>query len=293
MKSFAVLAVVGVLWGTLPGQGQTLTAEQKKATVAWLQSLQKDNGGFATGKEGKEASMQATVAALRALKAFDGAPKDMEMARKFVQSCYDDKLGGFAATPGAKVDVKTTAYGLMASAEVQLPPEKYHVQPVILLCSGVKKFEDICLAAAAYEAVKSKCELAKEWVVIIFERQNPDGTFGKGPTQARDTAVAVTAMLRLGGPVEKRDHVVKTLQAAQLPDGGWGTGSDGADLATTYHVLRALRMLEAQPNTQAIRGFVAKCRQEDGSYSMRPGEQGSLTGTYFAGSVLGWVKDGK
>src|SRR5207245_626789 len=113
--------------------------------------------------------------------------------------------------------------------------------------SSVKKLEDIRLAAAAYEAVKSKCELAGDWIAVIQKRENPDGTFGTGPTAARETGGAVVTLLRLGAEVDRRDNVLKVLKAGQLADGGWGMDGTRADLETTYRVMRAFVMLKDRP----------------------------------------------
>lgn len=269
---------------------QTPTVEQKNATIQWIVSLQKENGGFAAdSRPNTPATLAATSSAIRALKYFGAPLPKPEACAKFVTSCYTKNLSGYASEPGGKVELRSTCLGLMAAAELKLPSADYMVQPVIFLCSNAKKFEDIRLAAAAYESVQSKCELASDWIESVRRMQNPDGTFGKGTDQARDSASAAVTILRLGSPVEKRDNVVKALKTGQLEDGGWGKGSAKSDLESTYRVMRGFVMLKEQPNVTATRKFVATCRHSDGSYGVKPGEPGTISGTYFAGIVLHWL----
>jgi prenyltransferase beta subunit len=293
MRRFAFVCCLGLLW-SVPAPAQSPTPEQKKSTLAWIQALQRDNGGFTNdSRPDSPASLAATTAALRALKYFGGQPAKPDACEKFVTGCYTKNMSGYAPTPGGKVDVPTTALGLMAAAELKLPPAQYVVQPVVFLCSNAKKFEDIRLAAAAYEGVQCKCELAADWIVSIQDKQNPDGTYGKGTTSARDTAGSVVTLLRLGGAVEKRDNVLKALKAGQLPDGGWCMAGNKSDLGSTYRVMRAFVMLKAQPQVEAARKFVAGCRNADGSYGVQPGQPGTVSATYYAGIILHWLDDMK
>src|SRR6266852_4788553 len=62
------------------------TAEQKKATIAFLQKLQQSDGGFAVGESNKgeaKGSLRATTAALRALKHVGGEAKDRPGCTRF------------------------------------------------------------------------------------------------------------------------------------------------------------------------------------------------------------------
>jgi prenyltransferase beta subunit len=287
---FAVMA--GLLWSVSAG-GKAQSPEQKKATVAWLQSLQKSGGGFAPDAKATEATLPATLAAIRALKYFGGELKNRQACEKFVHHCYDNDKGAFAATQGDKSDVRSTSLGLMAIAELKLPLEKYLVRPVTFLCVNAKSFEEIRIAAAAYEAVNTKCTLADDWLDSVQRMQNPDGTFGKDDPRARTTAAAVVTILRLGGKVFKQDEVLKTLKAAQRPDGGWGKDAAESDLDATYLVMRAFVMLKARPDTAACRTFIAKCRNADGSYGPQPGQPGTASATYYAGIVLYWLEQMK
>ncbi len=293
MKSFVLAASIGFLGPSLV-LGQALTEEQKKATVSWIQSVQKENGGFAADKRPKTpATMRATAAALRALKLLAAQPTNKDSCARFVMSCYNKVLTGYAPQPGGKVDKATTAFGLMAAGELKLPDETYMVRPVIFLCSCVKKIEDIQLTAAAYEAVHSKCELAQDWIVTLQDTQNPDGTFGKGDNPAGVSAAAMVALRRLGGQVRKTEQVLKTLKTSQQSDGGWGKKGAASDLETTYRVIQAMVYFKDKPDSKACLAFVARCRHDDGSYGLRPGDAGSSRATYFAAALLHWLNEKK
>ena len=272
-----------------PLHAQAPTAEQKQATLTWIQALQDQNGAFRADKK-SESTLPATLQGIRATKYFGGQVKNLDGVKKFVMSCYVKKLSGYAAQPGSMdVDARMTSLGLMAAGDLKLLPADYVVPATITLCSSVKKYEDIRLAAAAYESVNTKCELASDWVSVIDKMQNPDGTFGTGAAAARETGGAVVALMRLGAKVEKKDNVLKALKAGQLSDGGWGKDKGTSDLESSYRVLRAFVMFKERPDVEAARKFIASCRHADGSYGVRPGEPGTLSATYFAGIISHWL----
>src|SRR5262249_35004214 len=130
--------------------------------------------------------------------------------------------GGFADGPGGKVDVATTAVGLMAVTELKLSQDRYTQPAVKYLLDNAKTFEEIRIAAAGLEAVEKRPPQVSAWLEQVAKMRNPDGTYGKGDGQARDTGSAVVVVLRLGGKVEQPDNVLKALKAGQRPDGAFG-----------------------------------------------------------------------
>jgi hypothetical protein len=155
----------------------------------------------------------------------------------------------------------------------------------------VKNFEDIRIAVAGLEAISKLPPQAVEWSAQLRRMRNEDGTYGKGDGTARATGGAVVAVLRLGGKVEDPQGVLRALDAGQRKDGGFGQeGADGSDLETTYRVLRAYVMLRARPRgADRCREFVARCRNRDGGYGVRPGQASGAAGTYFASIILHWL----
>ena len=64
----------------------------------------------------------------------------------------------------------------------------------------------------------------------------------------------------------------------------------GADLETAYRVMRTFMMLKEKPaRVEALRTYIAKCRNEDGGYAIAPGEMSTVSGTYFATIVRKWL----
>src|SRR5207237_94683 len=131
-----------------------------------------------------------------------------------------------------------------------------------------KTFAEIRMAAAAYEAIRQRPAKAAKWIAEVEKLRNPDGTFGSGRGVARETGSAVVTLLRLGAKVDDREAVLKTLRAGQRKDGGFGKAdADGSDLETCYRVTRAFHMLKAKPaDPEALRDFIARCRNTDGGY---------------------------
>jgi len=127
-------------------------------------------------------------------------------------------------------------------------------------------------------------------------RKTPTAPSAKALARHAKTGSVVVTILRLGGKAENAQKVLDTLNAGQRKDGGWGKADNenASDLETTYRVMRCYMMLKSSPkNADAIRGFVAKCRNDDGGYGVAPGQTSNIGGTYFAAIVTHWLKDAK
>src|SRR5207253_3118685 len=99
-------------------------------------------------------------------------------------------------------DVATTAVGIMAVVDLKLAVKDFRDGVIGYLGKNVKTFEDIRIAAAAFEALKEPSSQADAWLDQIASTRNIDGTYGKGDGRARATGGAVAAVLRLGGEVK-------------------------------------------------------------------------------------------
>jgi prenyltransferase beta subunit len=279
-----------------PAWAQVPTPDELHTTIAYLRSLQNEDGGFSAAKpaDGKGASsLRATTAALRALKYFGGEPRDRSAAAHFVVRCFNKSVGGFADRPGgSSVDVATTSIGLLALVDLKLPEGDHTGRALKYLGEHVQGFEDIRIAAAALESVRRSPPKAAAWRKSLEQMRHEDGTFGKGDGAARATGGAMAALLRLGAPVKNRDAVLRTLRDGQRDDGGWGKpGVAGSDLETCYRVVRCLHMLHEKPNLARCQRFVARCRNSDGGYGVAPGQPSSVSATYFAGIILHWLDE--
>jgi prenyltransferase beta subunit len=272
--------------GPLLGQG--LSADEEKATRDWVLSLQTAEGGFTDGKgEGSEPTLKATAAALLALRDLKSQPKEPRACEKFVLSCYDKENGGFAARPGGKADVASSAAGLLAVHELRINTPEYRVRPVVYLCAHAKKPEQFYQAAAAYDALGTKCELSSDWAARLAQTRVKDGGFGKGDDTARHTAGAVVTLIRLGETLGEKDALARVLTAGQRKDGGWGAAGEASDLETSHRAVRALVLLGQKPgDARGAAAFVGKCRNADGGYSLRPGGQSTMQGTRAAVATL-------
>jgi hypothetical protein len=275
------------------------SAEARKETVAYVRSLQTKGGGFLPSRSDPKSkaaplpSLRATSAALRALKYFGGEVPDRAGCARFVAACFDRDNGGFADMPGGKKpDVFTTAVGVMAAVELKLPAGMYQKAAVNYLAENAKTFEDIRIAAAAFESLGQPSPKAKEWLEQVNKLWNAGGTAGKGDGVARENASVAVTVLRLGGELKDRAKIIKAIRAGQRNGGGFGKeGSKVSDLETTYRVMRAFVMLKEMPQeVEGLRTFVAKCRNEDAGYGVMPGEASSVGPTYFAAIILHWLE---
>ncbi len=146
------------------------------------------------------------------------------------------------------------------------------------------------IAAAAFETTKKKPRPAQLWIAEITKTQSDDGTFGTGGAAARETGGAVVALLRLGAKLSQGAAIATTLKEGQQPDGGFSRdGKVASELETSYRVMRAFHMLKLRPEVPKLRGFVVSCRNADGGYGVSSGQPSSVSGTYFALSILSWI----
>jgi prenyltransferase beta subunit len=291
---FCLPALVG-LFCLVPLQAQTPEIQGRLSTIHYLQSLQTKQGGFlpsaAQTAAGQKPTLRASSAAVRALHYLGGKVPDAAACTKFVQSCYDRASGGFADMPGGKPDVFSTAVGMMAVAALDVPEKDYRDSTVGYLSKNAQGFEDIRIAVAGLESFKATAPKQDEWLELVIRKRHPDGTWGEGAGAGRETGSAIVAVLRMKGPVVQGDNVLKVIKGGQRPDGGFGKAdAAGSDLETTYRVMRAFFMLKARPdNVEGVRSFVAKCRNSDHGYGVRPGEPSNVGATYYAAIISHWL----
>jgi len=146
------------------------------------------------------------------------------------------------------------------------------------------------MAIAGLEAVRGTSPDFPRWFDQIQAMRNPDGTFGQGAGQAYATGGAAAAILRMGMKLDRRDEVITAIKAGQRPEGGWSKDEVPPDLGSSYRVMRALYMLHEKPDVDRLLGFIARCRQSDGSYSSAPGRPGDLGGAYTATIAIRWLR---
>jgi prenyltransferase beta subunit len=282
---------LSLLFIALPLNAQS--DSQKKATLAYLQKLQDDDGGFRADVRAKQSDLMATTAAFRAVKYFGAAPRDPDACVAFVAKCFDKDSGGFASRPGGKAAYRPTAVGIMAVVDMKMAQEPYADAVVKYLDENSKTFEEIRLTAASFESLGKRPPHADAWLAEIAKLRNSDGTYGKDGGVARDTGGAVCAVLRLGGKVDQPDTVLRALNAGQRKDGGFGkAGAEGSDLETCYRVTRAFHMLKAKPQgAERLREFLSHCRNEDGGYGVAPGQPSNVGACYYAAIILHWLDE--
>jgi len=273
------------------------SADEKKQTIAFLNSLQQGDGGFIAASidpnldAAPRSSLRATSAAVRAIKYLGGEVPNADKALEFVKSCYSQESGAFADTPRGKEDVVVTAVGMMIAAELQKEPDLD--RSIAFLVKNSKTFEERRLAVAGMEAAKKFDPAIKEWFAEIEKTRNADGTYGKGDGQARDTGGVAAMILRSGGKLsdEHRKAIVATLQAGQRSDGGFGKAdSKTSGGETTYRVMRAFYLLGEKPNdVEKLKTFLASCRNKDAGYGVAPGQPSTVGGTYYVAAIGKWL----
>lgn len=273
-----------------------LRLEQKarQETLQYIQSLfDRDTGAYKVEPNGKP-SYRACNGASKAIKYLGGKVQpDRERTAAFVLACYDPKTGTFAER-GGKADVASTSTGVITAVEFGIPKEKF-AKSLDYLRDNAKTFDEVRIAAAAVEAWGVKdCPFKLDgWVEVGRAHVTSTKPDPNGGTREIGSAAAVA--LRLGFPVGQQEKaaLVKVLRDGQRDDGGWcKKDAKTSDLETNYRVMRSLRLLQAKPtNPTALWALITKCRNTDGGYGVEPGQPSTMSGTYYAITILHWLAE--
>ena len=285
-RMIATLAVALVLGGGAP-PSRAQTPADFAQTAAYVASLQNKDGGFGAAP-GQPSTLGSTSSALRILKYVGGSVSDVLNCIKYVKSCQVG--GGFAPTPGGKPDSLTTSTGLLAVAELKIIDPSTTAKAVEFFHENAKEDEQVRMAVAGLEAVDGRSPDLPRWLEQIGKLGNPDGTFPEGPGQAFKAGTVAATVLRTGGSLANRDAAIAAIKGGQRADGGWSKDDRPSDLASSYRVMRALYMMKEKPDLDRLKGFIARCRKSDGTYSNTPDGPGNLGGTYFASILTYWSR---
>jgi len=263
--------------------------DKRPETVKYVLALQDPaTGAFKVTPAGKP-SLRACNGGVKALKALGADVPQLDKVRAFVASCYDTKAGTFAE-PGGTPDVAINAVGVMVALDLGLPREKF-AGAMTFLKDNARTFEEVRIAAAAVEAWGvAECPFSVDgWLKTAADTP--------APNDARTAGSILAMALRLGKPCPRGVEHLAAITGGQNADGGWGVkGAAGSDLETCYRVVRALKLARADGRTATtelgrVKAFVAKCRNPDGGYAVRPGEPSTMSGTYYAVLIDQFVAD--
>lgn len=264
------------------------TPAELAASRRYLAALRNPEGGYRPAAAPGPAQLSATVAGLRGLRYLGGTVVGLPAARTFALSCRAGGGPAFAETPGGEPGPRATCMGLMVLAEAGAARDPAAAAAARYLAEQARTPSEVYLAAAALDAARLTRLAPAAWKELFRAARRPDGTYG---ADAAETATAVITLLRLGETLPESPAAHAQLRGMQRPDGGWAPPGEASDLATTYRILRACRMLQLQPDLERLRAFVAACRNQDGGYGARPGQPSGAGPTYQAAIVLHWAQE--
>lgn len=222
-----------------------------------MDPLQNDDGGFAWSP-GEGSSIGATATALRVLRLGGGRLRDIASCLRFVASCHD-RAGGFASGPGGEIGIPTTAYGLIASAELDELPIFWREAGVAYFLRNARTFRDAAMGITVLARMRMVSSAPRSWKELALA-----GTWG----DPVETAEHVVALALVGVAIPEHDAVVAALVAARA-----------TSLGDAYWIVHALHLLGAVPNDpSALRGLAAGAT--------------TLEETFFALSIARWLDDG-
>jgi len=256
-------------------------------TAAYAASLQNKDGGFGAAP-GQPSSLASTGSALRILHYVGGSVPDVLGAVKYIKACQVD--GGFAGTPGGKRDPAMTSTGLLAAVELKLVDPATIEAAIADFHEHARELEPQRMAIAALYAVNAKSPDFPKWNETFEKLRQPDGGFGDGPDAAFKAGTYASTVLRTGTKIDNPGAVIAAIKAGQQADGAWSKDGGPSDLTSSYRIMRALYMLNERPDVDRLVGFIARCRNSDGSYSTAPGARDDRGGTYYATIITYWLR---
>lgn len=287
MRRLAALFLASLLLAASFASAQT--PSELAETAGFVARHQNDDGGFGA-RPGDASTLGATSSAIRVLKYTGGSIPDVPKCIKYVRSCVVDG-GAFAPNPGGEPDVRTTAVGLMALAELGIASDDLVEPAVAYLSENSEGFADIRIAVAGLEAVGKTAPKLSDWVESVRSTRNSDGTWGEGDGIAFDTGGTAVALLRMGQELDHKDAVIEAIVDGQRDDGGWAAADGPSTLSDSYRVMRCVSMLKADADLDRLLSFIARHRQESGGYAAAPDQPADLSNTYYAAIMIRWARE--
>jgi hypothetical protein len=284
---------LGWVWLFVP---VTVAAEEdfRPAALRYVAALQDPATGAFRPTASGQPGLRATSGGVRATKYLGGTLAHKDKVAAYLLECYHPDTGGFAE-PGSQPTVPTTAVGIMAAIDLDIPRSQF-AKAMTYLQANAKSFEEVRIGAGAVEAWGvADCPFDLDpWTEIVGQHYARLGGIPTGRDGgAREAGSIAAYYLRLGQPLPPGTAALQVMRDGQLPDGGWGqAGATTSDAETTYRVMRAFMLMKKPPTDPAgVRKFLASCRNPDGGFGVRPGEPSSISGVYFAAIISKWLED--
>ncbi|MEO1002896.1 MAG: hypothetical protein AAFX65_07285 [Cyanobacteria bacterium J06638_7] len=245
--------------------------------------------GWADTTAESTGSLSATNSVVKACRALGEELDacDRKAAAAFVDACGDGS-GGYAQVAGGDPDAFATASALIVFRELGDEARLAAAVPgalAYLEANAISQFDHF-MTIAAYEECDFLPAQRPAKAVAYFEAKAEGGVYGEG---VLENAIAAASLCRAGEPVADRDAVVSRLLAGQLADGGFGDGDD-ADLMTTYCVLRAAVLLEFEPDTRSLLGYLDTLATTEG-FGREPGGPTSVGASYMVLAIREYLAE--
>jgi prenyltransferase beta subunit len=269
-------------------------------TATFLQNCMQADGGYSIHPREKSTSLGATSATLRALNYLHTKPQQLSKTKAYVWACFNKETGQFRDKPEGKPSYRSTAVGVMAVVAMRERFNDADRERVLKTLLGSNQPEDIRLGAAAIESLivdKQLSSVPHGWLEKLNATFGPllnaDGSYSRGADQARASAGYSAAYLRLGFPVAQKNTLQKLLASRQLESGGWSNEKGDIDLEASYRVMRCLYLLRCKDagTLDRCEKFIKQLKQSDGGYALPGQKLSSVSGTYFALSILHWLEE--
>jgi hypothetical protein len=284
-------------------RGARGAGERADATLAYLASLARDDGGYAW-EDQEQSHLTPTFAVVGCYRLRNREPPGKARLAEFIRTRHPARLRTLEQEHRA-FELQQIQGLLWLDADVSefRPTIRSWQRPVPYMTRyeqhGYPIFRFQTAAFTGRTLLGLPCDdLAPEFITYVDERRRRNGSFNNTPAtdgsdgHVQNTWWGLLALSTLGRAEENKEATIAWLRACQLPGGGF-TYQPGAslgsvaDVAYTWAAVRALRLLDAAPaDREGTIGFLRGLANGDGGFGSRAGWLSDPLATFYALDAL-------
>ncbi len=258
---------------------------RRNKTIEYLKSLKTPQGGYSNFTNG-DIEPQPTLSVLMSFGHFGLPPHNPDETLSYIKSYWNKETGGFINPSTGKIEVLSTALGLLLLNAIGAADFFNECLPLALnyMNANAKSQEDHFMFIGAID--ECKISFYPENSVKFFrDMEKQDGSFGSSVLL---NAIASSALLRLNEKLQNSEAVKNILVSAQQKDGGFAEKGETSSLWVTYCVMRAIDLLNGSFDSMNLQNWILSMQQEQGGFAA-PGNKASANETYQCLSILNWI----
>lgn len=262
-----------------------LKYEEHEKIIKYLNNLQTDEGGYSDSVN-SSASLQSTLSVLKSLEYFGISPQNPDNILTWIKSHYDINTGGFTDPSTKNLSVLSSAVGMLILHQIGATEFFNECMPKVLNymdLNATSREEHFMLIGFIEEC---KISFHPKQSIEFFKRmEDESGAFGPS---VLNTAIAASALLRIGETLKNLDNIKSILLSSQQKDGGFADTPGTSDLWTSYCVMRTLDLVKTSPDTINLQAWILSRYLSQEGFALS-GSDLSANIAYQCLSILNWI----